>query len=376
MEYRIFGRTEQNIGVIGLGTEYLFKRLYKQSKENVVEVIGEAIDNGVNYIDLVFGVEDFLEDVAEGLKGRRNKVILAHHLGSGDKNGKYQKTRDVQKCEEIFDRALAIFDTDYMDVANIHYVRTMEEYDALTSSGQLLDMALRLKKEGKARYIGMSTHDPNVGMKAAKTGHFDMIMFQVNFANNAMLGRNEMLRTCAKERVAVVAMKVFAGGKLAHPNKISNFALHQTGGMRLKDKRTPKVITSTRCIHYTLSQPGVCTVVPGVKSMKELHDCLSYLKASDEEKDYSGLLKDFQEYVTGECLYCNHCLPCPADINIGQVLRLGDLARDGVTPEIKQEYNSLKFKATDCTKCGACEKRCPFDVKTVAKIKECALLFK
>ncbi|MHA1355929.1 MAG: 4Fe-4S dicluster domain-containing protein [Candidatus Heimdallarchaeota archaeon] len=109
--------------------------------------------------------------------------------------------------------------------------------------------------------------------------------------------------------------------------------------------------------------------------MDELNDCLAYYKATDEERDYSKLVKDFNEYKTGECVYCNHCQPCQADIDIGPMFRLFDKAQIEKTTEIQQQYEAMDVQALACIECGDCEERCPFDVKVIAKMKEVAAFF-
>ena len=370
MEYRKFGNTGLDVSVIGLGTEYL----HRQSRETVVSVIQRAIDCGVNYIDLVFNFSELIENIAVGIEGKREKVILTGHLGSGEKNGRYYKTRKVNECEEIFNNTLSKLNTDHIDVANLHFVKNQKEYDIVKAKGGVLDLALRLKEEGKARLVGISTHDTSVAIQAAESGKIDVIMIQVNMANNAMPGRNEMLATCAREEIGLVAMKIFAGGKLLQRNRTVNIAAYQTGGKSLKKKISP-LITPVQCISYTLSQMGVCTVVPGAKNVNELNESLAYLNANDEEKDFSALMVDFKEYVTGECMYCNHCLPCPSDIDIGQTIRLFEIAQKGITNKIQIEYDTMLKKASDCIECGVCMERCPFDVDVISKMKQCSELF-
>ncbi|MBU7024589.1 MAG: 4Fe-4S dicluster domain-containing protein, partial [Theionarchaea archaeon] len=196
----------------------------------------------------------------------------------------------------------------------------------------------------------------------------------INLANNAMPHRNDMLAACSQERVGVVAMKPFCGGKLLQQNRTVRITNYQTGGKALK-KKIPKTITPVHCLSYILSQVGVKTVVPGVSSVEELEGVLHYLDATDEEKDFSELLVDFEEYVTGECVYCNHCLPCPAGIDIGECNRLLDRAKPGMTREIQDTYNMYPAKASACTECGQCVERCPFDVDVVSRMKEAASLF-
>jgi aryl-alcohol dehydrogenase-like predicted oxidoreductase len=60
---------------------------------------------------------------------------------------------------------------------------------------------------------------------------------------------------------------------------------YTTGGVKMTS-RMPKGNTSAKCLHYTLSQPGVCVAVPGASNLEELRDCLNYLKVPNEEKTY------------------------------------------------------------------------------------------
>ena len=220
----------------------------------------------------------------------------------------------------------------------------------------------------------MSTHNPVAAMKAAEGGIVDVVMIQVNLANNAMPHRNEMLSLCAREGVGVVAMKPFASGKLFRKNRTVNISSYQTGWKSMK-KKIPRSITPVHCISYILSQVGVSCIVPGVKNVEELDVTLAYVDAKDEEKDFSGLLEDFKEYITGECVYCNHCLPCPSSIDVGQVNRLLDTAKQGVTTSIKREYTALDSRASACVECGVCTQRCPFDVDVISKMREAVALF-
>lgn len=366
MQYRTLGKTGLTVGVIGLGTEYL----NKQPQKTVVSVVQKAIESGVNYIDVVFSFSEYLDNFRTALTGYREDIFLACHLGSSEKNGQYRKTRSVKECEKVFLKTLSRLGTTYCDIVNIHFVKSEKQYKEVVDRG-VLELAHQLKQEGKARFVGMSTHDPLVAMQAAQSGFVDVIMIQVNLANNAMPHRNEMLAICAKEGVDKVAMKPFAGGKLLQKNKTVTIAQYQTGWKSLK-KKIPPVITPVQCIHYTLSQVGVCTVVPGVKNVAELEAALSYMDATDEEKDFSGLLTDFNEYITGECVYCNHCLPCPSTIDIGQIIQLLDTARHGAAPDVT-EYTGAK--ASECIKCSACMERCPFDVDVISKMEEAAALF-
>ena len=95
----------------------------------------------------------------------------------------------------------------------------------------------------------------------------------------------------------------------------------------------------------------------------------------EAERDYSPLLARFGRYVEGECTYCNHCLPCPVVIDIGQVNRLLDEAAFDLTPSLRAAYAALPVKASACTECGACTARCPFGVDVVPRILQAVAVF-
>ncbi|NHJ47524.1 MAG: hypothetical protein FK733_07040 [Asgard group archaeon] len=371
MKYRTLGRTGLKVSEISLGTEWLEKK----SPELITKVISKAIESGINYFDIIFNLDEHLTKVSKAIGNNRDKIVLVHHMGSSESKGKYKKNRSTKSCTETFERYLKTMKTEYVDILFVHFVLSEHNYDeVILKPNGPLDLALKFKAEGKAKFIGISTHNLNVVRKAAESGKFDVIMYQVNLANNALLNRNEVLALCAKENIGVVAMKPFAGGALFKRNKKIGLGGWRTGGMKL-EKKIPDIATPVRCLHYNLSQPGISALVTGCASVEELDEVLAYYSATDEEKDYSMLLKEFDEYKTGECVYCNHCQPCPEDIDIGRVFKLYDIASYDLTDELKTRYEEFDVLASACSECGVCEERCPFDVQVINKMKEVVKLF-
>ncbi|MFX1379174.1 MAG: aldo/keto reductase [Promethearchaeota archaeon] len=288
MNMRTLGRTGLEVSEIGLGTEYLLR----QSKKTIVSVIREAIENGINYFDIVFNVSEYIDNICAGIKDYRDEVILTSHLGSVEQNGRVRRTRNIKDCENTFLKTLLKFANGFIDIVNLQFVKE-SEFEKIIAPGGLLDLAQKLQEEGKAQFIGISTHNASVGQKAAKDGHFDMIMNQINILNHNMKERESFLNTCKEENIGVVAIKPFAGGKLLQRNRTVNIAKYQSGGISLK-KKIPKDISPIKCLNYTLSQIGVSTTVPGVKNVQELREILAYMNVSEEEKDYTALIKIFE----------------------------------------------------------------------------------
>ena len=349
MEYRKLGRTGLNVSVIGLGLEHLVPL-----PENIGPVVRRAIDRGINYIDMMIWLPEVISIFGAALKGQRDRVLLAGHLSTAQTKGQYRRTRDAEECEALFHDLLARLHTDHVDVLHLSNVDEKGDYKQIVAPGGVLELALRLKQEGKARFLSLSGHTPAIALEAVKSGRLDVLMHPINIAEGAAPGKKELLHTCANLGVGLAAMKPFAGGEIF---------------------QREKPISPVQCINYTLSQPGISTAVTGVKNVEELEAALSFLDATDEEKDYSAVIGDFQQGLEGTCTYCNHCLPCSSEIDIASINRLLVTAQYGITDQIQADYDALPAKASDCIECGDCMELCPFGVDLIARMQKAAEVF-
>jgi len=371
MEFRTLGRTGAAVSVVSLGTEYLINL----PRDHVAGVIREAAARGVNYFDLFFAQPEFRDHLGAALRPFRRRVMLAAHLGATWEGGQGGVSRDTAACERFLNDFLTRYQTDYVDVLMLHNCDAADDYRQLVRPGGPMDLALDLKRQGKCRFIGFSGHTVETAQQAVVTGNVDVLMFSLNLASSAVPGLRDLLAACAARGVAVVAMKPYAGGKLLADRRTVTVERFQYGGEKA-DLDLPGAITPVRCLSYALTQPAVATVVPGCKDLDQLAAALAYLDATDAARDFSAVLSGFREYARGECVYCNHCLPCPAVIDIGQTIRLLDAARGRPpTPDLRAAYDAMEQTAADCTECGQCTERCPFGVDVVAKMERAAALF-
>ncbi|MCD8161896.1 MAG: 4Fe-4S dicluster domain-containing protein [Synergistaceae bacterium] len=76
-------------------------------------------------------------------------------------------------------------------------------------------------------------------------------------------------------------------------------------------------------------------------------------------------------------MYCGHCAPCPAGIDVAAVTKFLCLAKaQGAVPEtVREHYAALPHKAQDCLECGACESRCPFGVPVIENMRQAKAVF-
>ena len=116
----------------------------------------------------------------------------------------------------------------------------------------------------------------------------------------------------------------------------------------------------------------------GARTVEDLKISISYEDASEEEKDYAAAFAALPKISwKGHCMYCGHCAPCSAGIDIATVHKFHNLAvAQGEIPEtVREHYAALTHHASECIGCGACETRCPFGVEIVASMRRAAERF-
>ncbi|MCD7810095.1 MAG: aldo/keto reductase [Erysipelotrichaceae bacterium] len=363
MEYRKLPHGDELISVIGIGTS----SIGETNEEEMVATIKEAIDNGINYIDLASGYANTFAAVGKAIKEQRDKVYLQIHFGANFETGEYGWTTDLDKIKESVAWQLKMLDTDYIDFGFIHCIDEEADLNEMIKHG-VIDYILDLKNQGIIKHIGLSSHTPRLVNQILDMHMIDMLMFSINPAYDNKYGeyaygendeRMMMYQRCQKEGVAISVMKAFSGGQLLDAQK-SPFKY---------------ALTQTQCIQYALDKPAVVTVLPGVRNREDLKTILQYTKATDEQKDYS-IIASFKEVEHKEkCVYCKHCHPCPMDLDIALINKYYDLALMG-DELAKDHYHHLQKKASDCIQCGHCNHRCPFHVNQMQRMQDILLYFK
>ena len=379
MIYRNLGGTGLKVSEIGLGCEGFLEK----DGAFTERMFARAFEGGVNVMDLYSPDPDMHVRVGRAVGDRRKDFVYQAHLCTVWQNGQYKATRRMDEVVPSFEKMLKNLGTDYIDVGMIHYVDSAATWKQVTEGG-VAEYARKLKKEGKIRHIGMSSHNPVVALEAVKSGLVEVLMFSVNPCYDLLPGdedvdklfaeesyekplfnldpvREELYETCQRMGVGITVMKVYGGGDLLTDNSPAG-----------------KALTPAQCIHYALTRPAVSSVMIGAHSEKELADALAYESASDAEKDYASVFSTFPKISwKGHCMYCGHCAPCPKGIDVASVTKFLNLSKaQGSVPEtVREHYAALSAKAGDCIACGACEKRCPFGVKVIENMREAKRIF-
>lgn len=357
MEYRKLPRGEEQISVIGMGTSVVGE----QEEQDIIATVDCALEAGINYFDLAGGHATIFPAFGKALAGRRKDAMLQVHFGANYTTGAYGWSTDLETIKKAVAWQMDNLKTDYIDFGFIHCLDQLPDLEAYREHG-VLAYLLDLQKQGVVKHIGLSTHAPELANQVLDLNVIDMLMFSINpmydygrgdYAIGSGGQRQELYRRCEKEGVAISVMKPFCAGQL------------------LDARKSPfhKALTPAQCIQYALDKPGVVTVLGGPGNIAQLQEALHYLDASEEEKDYSIIGEITPEESVGTCVYCKHCHPCPADLDIGLINKYYDLAMLGDSLA-EEHYRTLEKTAKDCVKCGHCDQRCPFRVKQQARMEE------
>ncbi len=379
MKYNQIGKTNYKVSEIGFGAEWMAQK----TDEEVEKLIRHCEKHGVNLLDCWMSDPEVRDSLGKAIQKNRNHWIIQGHIGSTWQNGQYVRTRQMDKVKPAFEDLLTRLKTDHVEFGMIHYVDEVDEYNEIMAN-EFMDYVKQLKKDKKIHHIGISTHNPEVGLLAAENPDIELMMISLNSAfdmmppvvlddyfdntkyNEDLSGiqpiRSQLYQKCVETNTSITIMKGFAGGRLLN-EKDSPFGI---------------ALTPIQCIHYALTRPSSKSILVGVNNIEELNQSLKYESADNEEKDYSKILINAPKHsYLGKCTYCGHCAPCPLHINIAMVNKLYDLAsiHDEVPSSIQEHYNNLEAHASDCFGCKKCESRCPFDVEIIEVMKKAASLF-
>ncbi|MEQ8690810.1 MAG: aldo/keto reductase, partial [Pseudomonadales bacterium] len=233
---------------------------------------------------------------------------------------------------------------DYIDVAHIHSCDTIDRL----MDENVHEAVDRLREQGKVRFMGVSTHTPNlaeVANTAIDSGRFDVMMLA--YHHGAWPNQQAIIDRAAEAGIGIVAMKTLKGAK---HNGLADFNLE-------KDSYTQAAFK------WVLSNPNVSNLVISFHNDQHLDE---YLFASGQGLNASdvAVLEKYDALIAGtHCFqHCNSCQStCPSDVLIHDVLRHRMYFEDyGDQKQAMQLYSKLAVNASACLSCDApCTGACP-----------------
>jgi hypothetical protein len=340
-KYNELGKTGIKVSDVSCGAISLFEP----------NVLRYAYDRGVTYFDTA---EVYLRGkgetyVGQGLQGVRDKVLITtkHML---DFRQKIEKAAIIKRMEDSLKR----LQTDHVDVAMVH---SIEDLTPLLQNEEVLGAYDELKKAGKLRFTGFSTHNAKVTLKQALETDFPQVVLVIY---NHMEGQEiePLVKALRAKGVGTVAMKIFAGNQ--HGN--------------LKGLVGPKMSYPQAAIRWVMSNPDFDTCIPTMSSYSHVEE---YVAASGQPLDRAALdmVARYREQATSTyCrVSCTECLAsCPANVAVNNVLRYAMYYEDyGMERMAADHYAELEpgRKPVGCAGCAApCEGACPHGLPVRAKL--------
>lgn len=207
---RPFGRTGEVVTCVGLGGEGVLRTCGRDREARAV--IREALACGIAYFDSAMayaGSQGYYGSVWREDTGLRPQIFQASKSAS----------RDRKAALADLAHSLETMGIEYLDLWQIHDVRTHGELDRIAGPGGALEAFLEARASGKVRFIGVTGHhDPDVLSRAVEQWPVDAVMMPVNPAEAILGGFLDRTLPLAREKgVAVIAMKVLGASHYVHP---------------------------------------------------------------------------------------------------------------------------------------------------------------
>lgn len=329
MDKRRLGKTNLNISAVGFGGI----PIQKLDKESAIELIKCAVENGINFMDSARGYAQSEKLLGYGIKETgRDKWIIATK----------SPVRSYDEMKKDIETSLENFGVEYIDLYQLHNVKTQDAYDKVMSDDGALRALKEAKQAGKIKYIGITSHSLEMLEAAVETGEFETIQFPYNPVERQA---EELFKRAKDLDIGVIVMKPVAGGAITNVEY---------------------------SLRFILENKNVTVVIPGMNEVKHIEDnaaVASPIRALTEEErvvietESKGLGTEF-------CRRCGYCGPCTVGIDIPtQFVLEGYLTRYGLPDWAKMRYEGQQIKADACIECGACEPKCPYDLPIIKMLK-------
>lgn len=221
-----FGKTGVRVTCVGLGGEGVLRTTGRADEAR--SVIQSAISSGITYYDCARVYSD--SELYYGSIWREDRNTRAGIFQASKSAG-----RDKKSAKKDLDETLGRLNLEYIDLWQIHDVRTETDMMQIEDPGGALEAFEEAKKEGKVRFIGVTGHhDPDILTKAVNRWPVDSVMMPVNPVE-AILGGflTQTLPAATSKGIAVIGMKILGAGHYvaphlgATPERLIRFALDQ-----------------------------------------------------------------------------------------------------------------------------------------------------
>jgi predicted aldo/keto reductase-like oxidoreductase len=252
----------------------------------------------------------------------------------------------------------------------MHGVSTFEDLDKILSDDGALRAAEEAREAGKIRFIGITSHLPEVLLKAVNSYHFDVVMEWINYLDflNFPIIFRDIIPACVEQGTGVICMKPVADGLLWR--------------------------SAEDAFRWVWSWPTVTSAATGNNTMYQLASNLALAKNHEpmSGRERGRIRREAPELANYVCRQCGHCMPNAAGLDIpaihllegyydrqmmpGPVMDLPDQDIRNVLNNwfgnrewAKARYGEMDQQVPGDVDCSDVEPRCPFGLPITAKLK-------
>jgi len=341
--YRTLGKTGIKLPAINMG-------VMLTDNPNLVRV---ALDSGVVMLDTAQVYQRGQNEgmIGEVLKGRpRDSYVIATkaRLPNNQTTGLYTEEATEEAFLKKVDDSLKNLGLEYVDIYYHHNVWKRES--ALYEP--ILKALEKIKKAGKARFVGITTHmnEPEVIQAAIDSKLYDVVLTSYNFQQKHYAEVRDAIARAAQAGIGIVGMKAIRGGS----------------------GQTPIVKNTAAALKWVLQDPSMHTIITGFTTFEHINIDLAVMEnptLTDDEK------RDLQKEVSVSGLYCQGCRQCleqcPEHLPIPDLMRayMYTYGYHNLT-HAQDLVLSLNLPKRVCEDCGQCPVKCSVGFNVSPKIRD------
>lgn len=329
------------------------------------DMVDLFLESGFNYFDTAHPYLNGKSELAirDGLTGRypRERFLLTDKLTEPY----FQKEEDIRP---FFQKQLEWCGVDYFDFYLMH-AQGLTNYDKFKRC-RAYETAFELKKEGRIRHVGISFHDKADVLDRILTEYpqIEIVQIQFNYLDydDASVESRKVYEVARKHHKPLLVMEPVKGGSLvnlpADARKVFDDLNREEGTSHS---------SASYAIRFAAGFDGIRMVLSGMSTLEQMQDNISYMKGfkplSEKEMAAVGKVrKIFSSLEMIPCTSCHYCVEenhCPKDIRIPDLFACLNKKLVFKDWNTNFYYNNVLThghgKASDCVRCGQCEKVCP-----------------
>lgn len=348
-------------GIFGFGCMRLPMKGNEIDYEEFSKMIKAFLDSGLNYFDTAHPYHNGKSEIAirECLTSKydRSKYLLTNKLTEPY----FNKKDDIRP---FFESQLKACGVDYFDIYLMH-AQNINNYQKFKRC-EAYEIAYKFKEEGLIKHFGISFHDKAEVLDTILNEHpeIEVVQIQLNYADweDASVESKKVYDICIKHNKPMIIMEPVKGGSLVNlPSDADKIFRDLNGGSN-----------ASYALRFAASNEKVAMVLSGMSNMSQMNDNLSsmvdFKPLNDKEIEaIEKVCKIFKKLNLIPCTSCHYCVEeneCPKKI------RIPDMFSALNSHEAFHNWNTSFYyenvlttdghgKASDCIKCGKCEKVCP-----------------